>query len=329
MQIAIAVFLSLVGLAILAGGYWAYRQLMIHAAEMAETPQPEIPTEAIRASEDVAVDGLVYLFGHEFTGPPPPKPLLARERAYAPMTEDELDPEDWSVQIMWATLCELHDLSAVQFRVVGRTPSFLPPFAQKRWELEVIQRTPFPTSPVMSALEVAFDLMRARKQQRVAQGKEEPGEAWCTLDEVIERALRAMRQEISFWERSGVYGDLRNYVASALVAQGYLIQPTKETWLDRRRTNRPKPNLEAVEGLRGDLTALQERLAQFRQRHGSAHARGEMDSPGSAASLRDVDPDLVNRESDFDDMPLHDVLRISVYEVLVSLRQLEPSGDGV
>lgn len=328
MQIAIAVFLFLVGLGILVGGYRVLRQLMTRAAQMAET-QPEMPREAIRTAEDVAADGLIYLFGHEFAQPPPPKPLLARERAYAPMTEEELDPEDWAVQILWATLCELHDQSAIQFRVVERTPSFLPPFAQKRWELQVIQRTPFPTSPVMSALEVAFDLMRARKQQRVAQGKEEPGEVWCSLDEVVEKALRAMRQEISFWERSGVYGDLRNYVASALVAQGYLVQPVKETWLDRRRSNRPRPNVEAVEGLREDLRALQERLHRFRQRHGSPHARGEVQSPGLPASLRDVDPELVNRESDFDDMPLHDVLRISVYEILVSLRQLEPSGDGV
>jgi hypothetical protein len=328
MQIAIAVFLFLVGLAILVGGYRLIRQVMERAAEIAETT-PDMPREAIQASEDVAADGLVYLFGHEFAQPPPPKPLLARERAYAPLTEEELDPEDWAVQILWATLCELYDQSAIEFRVVERTPSFLPPFAQKRWELQVIQRMPFPTSPVMSALEVAFDLMRARKQQRVAQGKEEPGELWCSLDEIVEKALRAMRQEISFWERSGVYGDLRNYVASALVAQGYLLQPTKETWLDRRRSNRPRPNMEAVESLRSDLRALQERLNRFRHRHGSAYARGEMQAPGSPASLRDVDPELVYRESDFDAMPLHDVLRISVYEILVSLRQLEPSGDGL
>ena len=36
---------------------------------------------------------------------------------------------------------------------------------------------------------------------------------------------------------------------------------------------------------------------------------------------------LVNREADFDDMPLDDSLRLSIYEALVSLRQLEPSGD--
>jgi hypothetical protein len=327
MEPVIAVFLFAVGVAILVGGYKLYRQLMEQAAQMAE-PEPEMMPGATEVEGEVAADGLVYLFGHEFAQGKMPKPLaLPRDRAFSPLTEDELDPEDWALQILYATLCDLHMQGALEFRTVERTPSFLPPFAQKRWELQAIQRMPFPSSPVMDALDVAFGLMRARKQQRVAQGKEEPSELWCSLDEIIERALKAMRQEISFWERSGVYGDLRNYVASSLVAQGYLQQPAKETWLDRRRSNRPKPNLAPIEELTPELEALKHRLAQFRLKYGSAYARGEKQPEEGQQAVHNVDPDLVVRESGFEDMPLDDCLRISIFEILVSLRQLEPSGD--
>ena len=39
-----------------------------------------------------------------------------------------------------------------------------------------------------------------------------------------------------------------------------------------------------------------------------------------------VDPSLATQEADFDQMPLDDCLRISIYETLISLKQLEPSG---
>ncbi len=327
MSIAIAIFLCLVGLAALVGGYHLYRHLMSRAAELAE-PEPTRTLADAEVGGDVAADGLTYLYAHEFVRPKTAGPtVLARDRAYAPLTEQELDPEDWALQLIYASVCELHAQACLHCRIVDRTPSFLPPFPHKHWELEVIQRTPFPSSPVMDAMDVAFELMRARKQQRVAQGKEEPGELWCPLDEVIERALKAMRQEISFWERSGVYGDLRNYVASSLVAQGYLIQPARDTWLDRARSRRPRPNEEAIAQLREEMEALRRRLAQFRLKHGSPYARGELEAEEPRQPVPLVDPALATREQDFDDMPLDDCLRLSIYEALVSLRQLEPSGD--
>jgi hypothetical protein len=327
MQVAIGVFLVALGATFLWGGYQLFRRLMTKAGELSE-PVPEPVLEEVEVSGDVLADGLVLLFADHFVEPKRIGPAtLPRDRAYSPLTDQELDPEDWAVQILYASLAELHREACVDFRVEERAPSYLPPFPQKRWELGVIQRTPFPTSPVCGALEAGFDLMRRRKQQRVAQGKEEPGEVWCALDEIIERALRAMRQEITFWERSGVYGDLRNYVASALVAQGFLVQPGRETWIDRRNSRRPKPNPEAVQTLEEAREELRQRLGQYRQQHGSAHARGEAEPEEGKPQVRNTDPSLVTREEALEDMPLDDCLRLSIYEALVSLKQLEPSGD--
>lgn len=329
MEVVIAVFLLGVGVVVSIGGYRLWRSVMARAAAMSE-PEPEVDPESIEVTGDVGPDGIIYLFAHDFVRvKQAPAGTPNRDRAYAPMTDDELDPEDWALQIIYAALCELHTTSCVEFRVVERSPTLMPPFPHKRWELEMVQRTPFPSSPVMDALDVAIDIIRQRKQQRVAQGKEEPGELWCPLDEVIERGIKAMRQEIGFWERAGIYGDLRNYVASALVAQGYLIQPGRETWLDRFRSKRLKPNTPAIQDAEGVRDALTRRIEQFRLKHGSPHARGEIeDEPGPRQPVHNVDPALCNGPDDLDcDMPLDDCLRISVYEALASLKQLEPSGD--
>jgi len=328
MQVAIALFLLALGLVILVGGYRMYRRLMARAAELSE-PQPETPPDDIVVAGEVMADGLAYLFAEDFVREKPARGMaLARDRAYAPLTQTELDPEDWATQILYATLCDLHLHSYIQTRIVERTATLMPPFPQKRWEMEVIQRMPFPSSPVMSAMEVAIEVMRSRHQQRVAQGKSEPGELWCPLDEVIERALKAMRQEITFWERAGVYGDLRNYVASALVAQGYMVQPGRDTWLNRSRSRRPRPNLLATEALRDEAEGLRRRLRQFRMKYGSAYARGELQAdPEERQAVPETDPRLLTQEEDFDQMPLDDCLRISIHEALVSLKQLEPSGD--
>jgi hypothetical protein len=325
--VAIALFLLGMGVLIVVGGYRVFRRMMAQAAEVSDAEE-ELSLDEIETTGEVTADGLVYLFGHEFVREKAVRPMtLSRDKAFAPLTEAELDPEDWALQLLYVSLCELHAQSCVEFRVVERDSTFLPPFPQKRWEIEMIQRTPFPSATLADSLDVAFDLMRKRKETRVAQGKEEPGELWCALDEIVERALKAMRQEISFWERSGVYGDLRNYVASALIAQGYLIAPPRQAWFERGSARLPKPNEPAIEKLHAAAETLKRRLDQFRLKHGSPYARGELEPPEGQQAVHNVDPELATREGDFDDMPLDDCLRISIYETLLSLKQLEPSGD--
>lgn len=326
MELAIALFLLAVALAVVYGGYRAFRQLMKRAAELSE-PEPEPVAEEVAVSGEVGADGLVYLFAHDFVvskAAPPNTP--SRDRAFAPLSGAELDPEDWALQIVYAVLAELHREECVEFRVVERAATLMPPFAQKSWELEIIQRGPFLSCPLADAMEVAFDLMRRRRQARVAQGKQEPEELWCPLDEIVEKTLKVMRQEMSFWERTGIYGDLRNYVASALMAQGYIISPGRETWIDRGRLKRIRPNEPACDNLRAAAATLKRHLQQFRLKHGSPQAIHGLE-PEGRLSVRDADPELVNRETDLATMPLDDILRISLFEALCSLRQLEPSRD--
>ena len=327
LQAVIAVFLCAVGAGVLYLLYRLSKGALVHAGRVS-VPIPERQPEDIEVSGELGADGLVFLFAEDFVKPRVSGPTaLPRDKAYAPISGEELDPEHWTLWLLYASLCDMHEQKSLEFRMVERDATFLPPFPQKRWEMQVVQRTPFPSTPVLGALEVAFDLLRQRQQQRVAQSREEPGEAWFALDEIIERALRAMRQEISLWERAGVFGDLRNYVASTLVAQGYLIPPGRETWLDRSRSKKPRANPEALALLVGPKTEVKQRVEAFRLKFGSAYARGEMDAEEARPAIRDADPALVTGEGDMEDMPLDDCLRLSIYEVLISLRQLEPSGD--
>lgn len=331
MEIAIVLFVAIVGIAILIYGRRMYEQMMERASEFSEVEsEPELAN--IEPTSEVHSDGLVYLFGHKFAEQTSATGFgLGQEPSMDPVTEVELDPADWARKIVYATLWELYDRELVEWRIEPRDASFLPPCPHKAWELQLRQDAPFPNSPIMGAFEVAFEMMRQRKQKRVAQGKEEPGDVWCPLDELIERALKAMRQEIGFWERSGLYDDIRNYVASALVVQGYLLKPEPKTWLDRARSQEPQPNTEEIEGLEEPAEELQSNLYEFRANHGSPYAIGQVEVEEERQQVvEEVDPELLKADEGFDEMPLDDCLRISIYEALINLKQLEPrKGSGI
>jgi len=180
----------------------------------------------------------------------------------------------------------------------------------------------FPSSPLANAMSVAFDLLTRKRGRR----RKSPEAQWVSIDDLIDRMLRAIRQELSFWERSGVYGDFRVYVENALQAQGYLLPPERTTWLDRVRAKRSRPNREAIEELEEQADALRRRLIEFRRQYGSPHAREEIPEEGPLP-ITPVDPHLTDSKRGLDELPLDDCLRVSLYEVLTSLRQLEPSGD--
>ena len=128
MEFVIAIFLAAVGVTLLVGGSRIYRKLMVRAAEMSR-PEPQSPAEGEGATGEVAPDGLVYLFGHEFAREKPSRVgALSRDKAHAPLTEVELDPEDWALQILYAALADVHMDSCLDCRVVERTPTFMPPF---------------------------------------------------------------------------------------------------------------------------------------------------------------------------------------------------------
>jgi hypothetical protein len=322
MELAIALVLAAVGVAVLLGGYRAWQLLMTRAAQL-EAESREAPVVA-EPSGAVGPDGLVCLFAHQFVRPAG-KSVSARDKAFAALTGDELDPEDFALQLLYSLMAELFQEGKLDFRIVPREPSFMPPFPQKAWELEVRAMEPLSGTALTGAIQVAFELLdsKARRRRKLSPDQDE---GWVSIDDLIDRMIRALRQELSFWERTGVYGDLRSYVEDALVAQGYLIPPEKATWLDRVRTKRPQANVEAIERLAGDAVALRARLVDFRRRQGSAEAADAIPQEGPLP-ITQVDPALIDTKRSLGDLPLDDCLRVSVYEVLTSLKQLEPSSD--
>lgn len=322
MELAIALALVALGAAILAGGYRAWKMIMSRAAEIA-AEREGVPVSAESAGP-VGPDGLVCLFAHEFVRPAAKTPT-GRDRAYAPLTDQELDPEDFALQLLYALAAELFSEGRLDFRLVPREPTYMPPFPQKAWELQVRQLDALEGSPLAKAMAVAFELLTGRKRRRRGRplGEEE---GWVALDDLVDRMLRAIRQELSFWERTGVYGDLRSYVEDALAASGYLLPPERATWLDRVRSKRPRPNVGAIEALANEARALRRRLADFRRRYGSAEAIASIPEDGPLP-ITDVDPHLMDSNRPLGELPLDDCLRASLYEALTALRQLEPSSD--
>jgi hypothetical protein len=221
-------------------------------------------------------------------------------------------------------MTELFQEGKLDFRIIPREPSFMPPFPQKAWELEIRALEPLTGSSLTKAMQVAFELLDSKAKRR--RKPQDQDEGWVSIDDLVDRLIRALRQELSFWERTGIYGDLRSYVEDALVAQGYLIAPEKATWLDRVRTKRPQANVEAIDRLASDATSLRGRLVAFRRRHGSPEAIEAIPDEGPL-SITQVDPQLIDTKRALGDLPLDDCLRVSVYEVLSSLKQLEPSSD--
>lgn len=319
-QIGIIVVLTVLGVLLYRAGARFLSRLLEGEAEsiQAEVEQPSRPVEPIGP---VGPDGLVVLFGHQFVDRPPAgKTISPRLRCYAPLTEEELDPQHWTHQILYATLVDLYQTGSIDLRVTERAATLMPPYPQKTWELQLRQVGPMPESPVSDVFAVAFDLLRRRRRG----GENEDEEHWVTLDSLVEQALKIIRQEMSFWQRSGVFGDIRQYVESALIAQGYLIEPGQPTWLDRVRTRRPRPHEEGVKRLEDDVRELSGRLAEFRRTHGG-NLLPEANTETEA--LRQVDSSLLCPGDALHKMPLDEVLRISIYETLMAIRQLEPSGD--
>ncbi len=319
-QIGIIVILLVIGVLI----YRAGARLLARAVE----GQAQVVTEQVERSAPpmepmgpVGPDGLTVLFADRFVDRPPPNKMISpRSRCYAPLTEEELDPQHWTHQILYATLVDLYAKGCIEMRASERAATLMPPYPQKTWELELRQVGPMPESPVSDVIAVAFGLLRKRRRGRA--GDEE--EHWVTLDAVIEQALKTIRQEMTFWQRAGVFGDIRQYVESALVAQGYLIEPGHPTWLDRVRSRRPQPHEEGVRRLERDADELAALLTEFRRTRG-----GNLLPEGSSETeaLRQVDPALLSPGDALDEIPLDEMLRISIYETLMAIRQLEPSGD--
>jgi len=332
-MLEILIPLAVVGLGI-ALLYYGHRLWLGLATRpgLTQPSKPEPQLESIIVERGVAPDELVYLFSHRFSIPgQKARPTEGRHnKIIAPLTDEKIDAQHLANQMLYATLTELHRQGCVDIRIVQRDPTFMPPFPQKCWELELRRCGRLPGSPICDCMQVTFELLEKKQRNRVkaraGDNDTEPSaeDLYVPLDDLLDRALRVMRQELTFWEKKGVYGDLSNYVASALVATGYLEDVTEDTWLDKVRPRRLTANRQRIEAVEKEAERLAARMADFRRRYGSEEAQEE-DQPGGPVH-GNVCPQVMTGGEDPSGLPLDDCLRVSIYETLVSLRQLEPSG---
>jgi|LSQX01.1.fsa_nt_gb hypothetical protein len=299
--------------------------------EAAKTQDAEA-LEPIEPEGEIGTDGLLYMFAGKFVRPVGRRSLgsIPRDRAFDLATGDELEPLDFAMQMVSAVLTDLLSEGYIRQRLIECEPTFMPPFPHKTWEMQLSQEKTFCATPLYDSLNIAFEMIYKKRMRRAQVDSLEelagttPDALWVGLDELLENALKAMRQEMRFWERGCIYSDLRNYVGIGLTAQRFLLEPSHDTWLERVRSKGPLLNTHAVSILRLEeaADALSERIQAFRNRHGSAEALGDPRWPSG-----EVDPGLVRPRVPLNELPLDDCLRLSVYETLIAIRQLEPSGE--
>ncbi len=322
MAIAIAVVLAIAGAGLLWYGQRIWRTLTRGAAPAAE-PEPEL--DEITPAAPLGPDQLVFLFPERFVGTSEGAGGAAGTTGTAPLTEESVDLRDQANRLIYAVLVDQHQRSRLEFRLVERAPSMMPPFPHKAWALEVRRADALSSSPLLDCLNVAFSVLYSKRQIPAGPGAEqEPEQLWVSLDELIEQVLKVARAEISFWKRQGVYADLCNYVEEALIAAGYMRELPHGTWLERLRGRKLQVNRRAIEQRRSDAEDLHRSLVEFRRTHGSERTR-EMAEDLTSPS-QEADSELATDSGPLDELPLDDALRLSIYETLQSLRQLEPSG---
>lgn len=325
MQIALAIILTLFGIALLVVIFRALGSVKQRIRALTEDKPLQV--ERPHLEGPVTMDGLVYLYAQNFVKEAPKRPMgsIPRDRAYACQTDLELDCEDFAKQLVYVVLTELYGQRSLQTRVVKRDPTYMPPYPQKQWEMQMRQAAPFASSPLADSFAVGFELSQKNRARLKKVEKLDHEDEYFALEEILERSLKAMRQEMTFWERGTLCSDLRRYVETALVAQGYLNPPDRDTWLDTVRTKRPTCNEAAVAGVEHEAQAQLRRLETFKKMHGSPFAAApEKDEKGQ---IVDIDPAVISATGDFEAMPVDDVLRATIHEAIVSMKQLEPSGE--
>lgn len=323
LPVLFALILTALGIAALYGLWRLLARLESDGEETAHEPQAEAsfwPAER-QVKGTLGPDGIVYLAAHRFVPMGSPRCIVnVRRRAFAPLTGDEVEPREMAEQLLYATLVSLTLDGLLHLSVGECEPSFMGPFPHKRWTVCVRRKRRLTGAAIAEALDCAFDIAeqrRAKKGYWVEEG--------IPLDELIDDMIKVMRQELSFWEKAGIYADIRQYVEAALIDQGYLVAPPRDTWFDRLRHLRPTVNESAVDQIERRAEWLASRLTEFRQTCGSARAATAASVPGG--STQEVDESLIEAAPPFDHLPLHDCLKISVYEALMAIRQLEPSED--
>lgn len=289
--------------------------------------------EPVEPDGEIHSDGLVYMYAGRFVKPASRRAIgsIPRDRAFDINDETELEPRDFAQQVLYVTLVDLYEQGRIKFACVPRDPGFMPPFPHKAWELKLQRIGEVSAGPVADGINMAFEAIHEKRQKRARKAAERAGmpepadfDRWVSFDELVEHTLKAIRKEMTFWERGCIYSDLRNCVGMSLIRQGFILGPQDETVLDKFRKRIPAPNPIAVEqhDLEKAAEDLAKRIEAFRARLGSPAAAEDPNWPTG-----DVDPGLLAPKGQLEDLPLDDCLRLSIYETLIAIRQLEPSGE--
>ncbi len=320
MAIAIAVILGVVGILLLWYGHKIWQSLTTGtlrgepADEIIQLPTPRGP---------LAPDETVFLFAEQFVGTVSAEGS-SHTTGTAPLSQQPVSLRDQANRLIYAVLVDQYQQERLQFRIGACDPTMMPPFPHKAWGLQVQRSDALSSSPLLDCLNVAFNVIY--KQRGVSSTEEDSEKLWISLDELLDHILRVARAEISFWKREGVYGDLCNYIEEALVARGYLHELPRNTWLERLRSRKLQVNREAIEQRQPAADELHQRLTEFRRDYGSAQTQQVADD--LTQPEEEANQELSEWTAPIDELPLDDALRMSIYEALVSLRQLEPSGGG-
>ncbi len=316
--VAVVASVVVVGGAILYGLYQAFGR----RSPGVGAPAPDewrAPSASVEPSGPISPEGLVLLFADSFAVPAKPgRDLPQRRRCLAPLTGDELDARDLAEKMLFVAFAELYDKGCIEFATTPSEPTLMPPFPQKNWTLSARRVGDFPRGPAMDTLADAFRERTGRHRRR-GRDPEQP----VSVDELIESAVGRMRRDRSFWERGGVYADIRAHVEAHLVDQGYLLLSAGETWLDRLRHRRAVANEAAAMACEGLAQELRRRLDRFRRQHASKLPAPT--GPGEESAVSGVHRAVTDGGADIEDLGVHDCLRVSIAEALLALRALEPS----
>ncbi len=290
------------------------------AARAARSPAPspdeerQVPREPMGPATP---ETLVYLFAHQFVRPmPSARAVRQRSRCMAPLTSEEVDPQDAAEKILFVALSELYVAGCVDFEVRESDPTLMPPFPHKSWTLFGRKLGEFPRTPLCDKLAAAF-LSHATRAQ-----KPQHNDPAIPLMDLIETTIAGIRTEMSFWKRAGVYGDIRAFIEAHLIERGYMLAPAKETWLDTFRYKPAEANRPVIASAQPAADELQERLREFRDAHGSRPEEGDEEEP---FAIPDVNPAVAEGGTDAEQLPLCDCLRATISEALTVIRQQEPS----
>jgi len=321
MAIAIAIILGLVGIFLLWYGQRVWQVLTSSHPSTGEAVEEIIELPTPRGL--LAPDEVVFLFAEQFVGTVSAEGS-AHSTGTTPLSGAPVSLRDQANRLIYAVLVDQYQQERLQFRTVPRDPTMMPPFPHKAWELQVRRSDALTSSPLLDCLNVAFNLIY--KQRRVSSAAEDSEKLWISLDELLEQMLKVVRAEISFWKREGVYGDLCNYVEEALVARGYLYELPRNTWIERLRGRELQANRDAIQQHQPAAEELHRRLTEFRRTYGSEQIQQMADDLTKPAE--EANQELSEWGGPLDELPLDDVVRMSIYEALACLRQLEPSGGG-